>query len=57
MVDVVAELEHLKKLAEQDPTNVSTGCIACYGKPDLLALARERIARNKGAQTPAWMGK
>ena len=52
MVDVVAELGHLKKLAEQDANKRFTLLYRLLRQNGLLAIARERIARNKGAQTP-----
>jgi len=52
MVDVVAELGHLKTLAEQDANKRFTRLYRLLRQNGLLAIARERIGKNKGAQTP-----
>jgi RNA-directed DNA polymerase len=57
MMDVVAELGHLKKLAEQNASKRFTRLYRLLRQDGLLALARERIAGNKGAQTPGVDGK
>jgi group II intron reverse transcriptase/maturase len=57
MVDVVAELGHLKKLAKQDANKRFTRLYRLLRQNGLLAIARERIARNKGAQTPGVDGQ
>jgi group II intron reverse transcriptase/maturase len=57
MADVTAELGHLKKLAEQDANKRFTRLYRLLGQGGLLAIARERIAGNKGAQTPGVDGK
>jgi RNA-directed DNA polymerase len=51
MMDVIQELEHLKKLAV-DPNKRFDKLYRLLRQPALLALARERIAGNAGAQTP-----
>ena len=57
MSDVVAELGHLKKLATQDANKRFTRLYRLLGQGGLLAIARERIAGNKGAQTPGVDGQ
>lgn len=57
MSDVVAELGHLKKLATQDANKRFTRLHRLLKQGGLLALAKERIARNKGAQTPGIDGQ
>ncbi len=57
MLDVVAELEHLKKLAEQDANKRFTRLYRLLRQGGLLAIARERIAGNRGAQTPGVDGQ
>ncbi|HAA03834.1 MAG TPA: group II intron reverse transcriptase/maturase, partial [Syntrophobacteraceae bacterium] len=57
MVDVTAELGHLKKLAEGDPTKRFDRLYRLLRQGELLALAKERIAKNKGAQTPGVDGR
>jgi len=57
MKDVVAELGHLKKLAEQDANKRFTRLYRLLRQGGLLAIARERIAGNKGAQTPGVDGQ
>jgi group II intron reverse transcriptase/maturase len=52
MVDVIQELEHLKKLAAADPKKRFEKLYRLLRQPNFLALARERIAGNAGAQTP-----
>jgi len=48
MVDVVAELGHLKTLAEQDANKRFTRLYRLLRQNGLLAIARERIGKNKG---------
>ena len=57
MSDVVAELGHLKKLAEQDANKRFTRLHRLLRQGGLLAIAKERIAENKGAQTPGVDGQ
>jgi len=57
MMDVVAELGHLRKLAEQDANKRFSRLHRLLKQGGLLALAKERIARNKGAQTPGIDGQ
>ena len=52
MVDVTAELGHLKKLAEGDPTKRFDRLYRLLRQGGLLALAKAHIAKNKGAH---WM--
>ncbi len=52
MMDVVAELGHLKKLAEQEANKRFTRLNRLLRQGGLLAIAKERIAGNKGANTP-----
>jgi group II intron reverse transcriptase/maturase len=57
MSDVVAELGHLKKLASQDANKRFTRLYRLLKQGGLLAIAKERIAGNKGAQTPGVDGQ
>ena len=57
MRDVLLELDHLKKLAAQDPTKRFDRLYRLVGQRQLLALARERIAGNTGAHTPGVDGR
>ena len=57
MLDVVAELGHLNKLAGQDANKRFTRLYRLLRQGGLLAIARERIAGNKGAQTPGVDGQ
>jgi group II intron reverse transcriptase/maturase len=57
MLDVVAELGHLRKLAEQDANKRFNRLYRLVRHSGLLALARERIAGNKGARTPGVDGE
>lgn len=57
MKDVVAELEHLNQLATQDANKRFTRLYRLIRQGGLLAIARERIAGNKGAQTPGVDGQ
>jgi group II intron reverse transcriptase/maturase len=57
MSDVVAELGHLKKLALQDANKRFTRLYRLLRQGGLLAIAKERIAGNKGAQTPGVDGQ
>jgi RNA-directed DNA polymerase len=57
MSDVVAELGHLKKLAEQEANKRFTRLYHLLRQGGLLAIAKEHIAGNKGAQTPGIDGQ
>ena len=57
MVDVTAELGHLKKLAEGDPTKRFDRLYRLLRQVGLLAPAKARIAKNKGAQIPGVDGR
>lgn len=57
MLDVVAELGHLRKLAEQDANKRFNRLYRLVRQSGLLALARKRIAGNTGAQTPGVDGE
>lgn len=57
MSDVVAELGHLKKLATQEANKRFSRLHRLLKQGGLLAIAKERIARNKGAQTPGVDGQ
>lgn len=57
MKDVVAELGHLRKLAEQDANKRFDRLYRLLRQSGLLAIARERIAGNRGAQTPGVDGQ
>ena len=57
MADVTTELGHLKKLAEGDPTKRFDRLYRLLRQGGLLALAKARIAKNKGAQTPGVDGR
>jgi len=56
-LDVVAELGHLRKLAEQDANKRFDRLYRLVRQSGLLAIARERIAGNRGAQTPGMDGQ
>jgi group II intron reverse transcriptase/maturase len=57
MADVAVELEHLQKLAKGDPSKRFDRLYRLLRQPGLLSMAKERIARNKGAQTPGVDGQ
>jgi RNA-directed DNA polymerase len=57
MKDVVAELGHLNQLAMQDANKRFTRLYRLLRQGGFLAIARERIAGNKGAQTPGVDGQ
>jgi RNA-directed DNA polymerase len=57
MGDVVQELEHLKKLAKEDPNKRFNRLYRLLRQEILLVLARQRIANNKGARTPGVDGQ
>jgi group II intron reverse transcriptase/maturase len=56
-VDVIRELEHLKKLAKEDPTRRFNRLYRLLRQEEFLALAKQRIAKNKGANTPGVDGQ
>ena len=57
MMDGVAELGHLRKLAEQDANKRFDRLYQLVRQSGLLVIARERIAGNRGAQTPGVDGQ
>ena len=57
MCDVTVELEHLKKLARQNPTKRFDRLYRLLCQGALLAIAKARIASNKGAHTPGIDGQ
>jgi group II intron reverse transcriptase/maturase len=57
MVDVIHELEHLEKLAKEDPTRRFNRLYRLLRQEQFLTLAKERIANNKGANTPGVDGQ
>jgi len=57
MSDVTAELEHLKKLAKEDPNKRFDRLYRLLRHGSLLAIAREKIAGNRGSKTPGIDGK
>lgn len=57
MGDVTVELEHLKKLAKQDPAKRFDRLYRLLCQSALLAIAKARIASNKGAHTPGIDGQ
>ena len=57
MGDVTVELEHLKKLAKQDPIKRFDRLYRLLRQSQLLAIAKGRIANNTGADTPGIDGQ
>jgi len=57
MRDVITELGHLSDLARQDPTKRFDRLYRLLRHSTLLALAKDRIAANHGAQTPGVDGQ
>ena len=57
MGDVTAELEHLKIPAKGDPSKRFDRLYRLLRQPGLLAIAKGRIAGNKGAKTPGVDGQ
>jgi group II intron reverse transcriptase/maturase len=57
MGDVIRELEHLKKLAQEDPEKRFNRLYRLLRQEQFLMLAKQRIANNKGARTPGVDGK
>lgn len=56
-MDVIRELEHLNKLAKEDPNRRFNRLTRLLRQMEFLALAKERIASNKGANTPGVDGR
>ena len=56
-VDVIQELEHLNKLAKEDPTRRFNRLYRLLRQEQFLMLAQARIAQNKGANTPGVDGQ
>jgi group II intron reverse transcriptase/maturase len=57
MVDVVQELGHLTKLAKGDPEKRFNRLYRLLRQPEFLMLAKSKIQRNKGANTPGVDGQ
>jgi retron-type reverse transcriptase len=57
MRDVINELGHLQDLARHDPAKRFDRLYRLLRHPLLLALAKDRIAANHGAQTPGVDGQ
>ena len=57
MGDVSRELGHLEKLAKEDPEKRFNRLYRLVRQESFLMLARQRIARNKGANTPGVDGQ
>jgi RNA-directed DNA polymerase len=57
MGDVIQELEHLKKLAKEDPNKRFNRLYRLLRQEILLVLAKQRIVNNKGACTPGVDGQ
>jgi group II intron reverse transcriptase/maturase len=57
MVDVIRELGHLEKLAKEDSTRRFNRLYRLLRQEQFLVLAKERIANNKGANTPGVDGQ
>ena len=57
MVDVIQELEHLNKLAKEDPEKRFNRLYRLLYQPELLMFAKTKVERNKGANTPGVDGK
>ncbi len=57
MRDVITELGHLQTLAGHDPAKRFDRLYRLLRHPGLLALAKDRIATNQGAQTPGVDGQ
>lgn len=56
-MDVIRELGHLEKLAKEDPTRRFNRLYRLLRQEQFLTLARQRIAKNKGANTPGVDGR
>ncbi len=57
MGDVVQELEHLRKLAQENPAKRFNRLYRLLRQPDFLLLARAKVERNQGANTPGVDGQ
>lgn len=57
MADVTAELGHLNELAKGDPNKRFDRLYRLLKQPGFLAIAKGRIAGNKGAKTPGVDGQ
>jgi retron-type reverse transcriptase len=57
MVDVIQELEHLNKLAKEEPEKRFNRLYRLLYQPELLMYAKTKVERNKGANTPGVDGK
>lgn len=57
MVDVIQELEHLNKLAKEEPEKRFNRLYRLLYQPELLRFAKTKVERNKGANTPGVDGK
>src|SRR6266508_3752784 len=57
MMDVNKELGHLKELAKGEPNKRFDRLYRLLRQPGLLNTSKERIANNKGAQTPGVDGQ
>jgi len=57
MVDVVQELGHLTKLAKGEPEKRFNRLYRLLRQPEFLMLAKTKIQRNKGANTPGVDGQ
>lgn len=56
-MDVIQELEHLNKLAKEDHTRRFNRLYRLLRQEQFLLLAKQRIANNKGANTPGVDGQ
>ncbi len=52
MSDVVRELEHIRKLSTKYPDKRLDRLYRLVCKPELLQMAWEKVAQNKGSRTP-----
>lgn len=57
MSDVIRELEHLAKLAKEDPEKRFNRLYRLLRRPEFLLLAKGKIQGNKGARTPGVDGQ
>jgi group II intron reverse transcriptase/maturase len=57
MVDVIRELGHLEKLAKEDTARRFNRLYRLLRQEPFLALAKQRIAKNKGANAPGVDGQ
>jgi RNA-directed DNA polymerase len=56
-MDVIVELKHLNKLAKEDPTRRFNRLYRLVRQAQFLTLAKDKIAHNKGANTPGVDGQ